>query len=683
MNRTKKLLSLLLAFVMVFLVACGGPQGGGKKKESTGESKSESTETKTEGTKLEPKELKVAGANSITTMDYLVSGKQADNGWNVNFVETLLDYNNVGQLVGSLAESWESSDNSKVWTFKLRKGVNWVDYQQNVVGEVKAQDFVTGLRHVAEFKSQTSWIVSDLVKGFDKYMSSSFSDEEWKKVGVEAVDDYTVRYTLKTPAPYFGDIATYVTLMPVNKEFLESKGEGCALGKPNPESCTFGNTTPNSILYNGAFVLESFDEKSQLVIAKNEHFWDKDNVQLTKVTEIYDDGKNPYSIKSGYENGTYPSFALRASWSDYDKIAEEYKEYTREALPNGTTFGIIMNFNRQKYDYTKYASDETLKARTKKALLNENFRKALRAAADKGAAIASTVPEKLAKATLRNINNFPTVGNTTDGKGYFDLVTEEYNKKTGEKRNLSDGQDAFLSKEEALKYIEAAKAEGVEFPVHLDLPVIETDDTLMKRASSLIQSVKANTDGQIIVERVAIPQKDVYQITLNNQDPAGSDYDISTFTGWGPDYNDPSSFVGTFTNNGTYMKSIGLGSVKEDGTPADAELKKQLGFEEYNELYKKANDIVDDHDARFKAFAKADSLLLEKALFIPTSMQTRTQSVSKLKPFEGAYTSVGMSGSKYKNTKLLDKAVKTSEYEAAKAEWEKKVEEAAKSSKKQ
>lgn len=100
MNRTKKLLSLLLAFVMVFLVACGGPQGGGKKKESTGESKSESTETKTEGTKLEPKELKVAGANSITTMDYLVSGKQADNGWNVNFVETLLDYNNVGQLVG-------------------------------------------------------------------------------------------------------------------------------------------------------------------------------------------------------------------------------------------------------------------------------------------------------------------------------------------------------------------------------------------------------------------------------------------------------------------------------------------------------------------------------------------------------------------------------------------------------
>ena len=683
MNRTKKLLSLLLAFVMVFLVACGGPQGGGKKKESTGESKSESTETKTEGTKLEPKELKVAGANSITTMDYLVSGKQADNGWNVNFVETLLDYNNVGQLVGSLAESWESSDNSKVWTFKLRKGVNWVDYQQNVVGEVKAQDFVTGLRHVAEFKSQTSWIVSDLVKGFDKYMSSSFSDEEWKKVGVEAVDDYTVRYTLKTPAPYFGDIATYVTLMPVNKEFLESKGEGCALGKPNPESCTFGNTTPNSILYNGAFVLESFDEKSQLVIAKNEHFWDKDNVQLTKVTEIYDDGKNPYSIKSGYENGTYSSFALRSSWSDYDKIAEEYKEYTKEELPNGTTFGIVMNFNRQKYDYTKYASDETLKARTKKALLNENFRKALRAAADKGAAIASTVPEKLAKAALRNINNFPTVGNTTDGKGYFDLVTEEYNKKTGEKRNLSDGQDAFLSKEEALKYIEAAKAEGVEFPVHLDLPVIETDDRLMKRASSLIQSVKDNTDGQIIVERVAIPQKDVYQITLNNQDPAGSDYDISTFTGWGPDYNDPSSFVGTFTNNGTYMKSIGLGSVKEDGTPADAELKKQLGFEEYNELYKKANDIVDDHDARFKAFAKADSLLLEKALFIPTSMQTRVQFVSKYKPFEEAYTSVGMSGSKYKNTRLLDKPVKTSEYEAAKAEWDKKVEEAAKSSKKQ
>lgn len=685
MNNSKKLLSLLLALVMVFLVACGGPQGGDKTtgetttetSPSTAETKAEGNDTASETESFEPKELKIAGGNDMGTMDYLVSSKSADNIWSVNFVETLLDYNNVGQLVGSLAETWEATENNTVWTFNLRKGVQWVDHQENVIAELTAEDFVTGLRHVADFDSQTSWIVSGTVKGLEDYIASDKSDDAWSKVGVEAVDKYTVRYTLTKPTPYFADIATYVTLMPLNKEFLESKGEGCKLGAPDTNNCSFGSTTPDSILYNGAFILESFDSKSQLVIKKNNHFWDKDNVQLTKVTEIYDDGQNPYSIKSGFESGTYPSFALRSSWSDYDQIAEQYKEYTRKTLPNSTTFGIVMNFNRQSFEYTNYATDEVKRENTKKALRNENFRKALRAAADKVAILAATAPLDVAKDTVRNINNFPTVG-TVEGKGYFEVVQEEYNKNTGESRDLSDGQDAFLSKDEALKYIEAAKAEGIEFPVHLDYPVIETSDPLMKRASSFVQSVKENTDGQILIEIVAKPDKEVFQITYYNQDPAGSDYDISTFSGWNPDYNDPSSFTGIFTNVGGNMKSSGLGTFNEDGTPADAELKAELGFDKYNELYEEANAITDDHDARYKAFAKVDAFLLEKALFIPTAMRTRLVLVSKIKPFTVGYSEVGLTKEKFKYVRLLDEVVTTAEYEAAKAEWEKKVEEAAK-----
>ena len=58
---------------------------------------------------------------------------------------------------------------------------------------------------------------------------------------IKALDDYTLEYTLEAPTPYFHTITTLVQfLMPVNQEFLESKGEGCKLGAPDPGNCSFG-----------------------------------------------------------------------------------------------------------------------------------------------------------------------------------------------------------------------------------------------------------------------------------------------------------------------------------------------------------------------------------------------------------------------------------------------------------
>ena len=152
-----------------------------------------------------------------------------------------------------------------------------------------------------------------------------------------------------------------------------------------------------------------------------------------------------------------------------------------------------------------------------------------------------------------------------------------------------------------------AKKEGIVFPVNLDLITIETDDRLVKQANSFKQSVEENTDGQIIVHVVLAPEDVVYGVTYYNEDPSAADYDISTFTGWGPDYSDPKSFAETMSPTvGTLMTSLGLGTVDIEGNVQDLEIKKNLGLMEYEELYQAAQKETSDFDKRYDLFAKAD-----------------------------------------------------------------------------
>ena len=182
-------------------------------------------------------------------------------------------------------------------------------------------DFGTDAQSISPYIASTFYAVdryATFKTGYQEYYDGGdFSDEAWANVGIKAVDDYTVEYTMEAPVPYFASMTTYSILYPINREFLESKGTGCALGSPDPTACEFGTTAPDSILYNGGFILDTFDLKSQTVMVKNEQYWDVENVHLDSVTYIYDDGSDPYSTIRGFEQGTYASAALNASWEDY------------------------------------------------------------------------------------------------------------------------------------------------------------------------------------------------------------------------------------------------------------------------------------------------------------------------------------------------------------------------------
>ena len=676
----KKLLVALLALLMVLtLTACGkkdeAPVTGGE--EPTGEVATfDVNAVDVSSLKLaNTKEYVYSDSREVASMDYLVTALASDHQYNVNFVDGLVICDSYGAYQPAVAESWTANEDATVWTFKLKKGVKWVTAAGDEYGEVTAEDFVTGLRHAAEFQSGTAYVVSS-VEGFSDYMSAGdYSDEAWAKVGVKAVDDYTVEYTLNAPTPYFYTQVEYTVFYPVNKTFLESKGDGCKLGTPDTNSCTFGQATPDSILYNGAYILSSFDVKSQTVMVKNPAYYAADEVYLEKVTVIYDEGSDPYEMIRSFEQNVYAYAGLSTQWGDevFNEMMAKYDGYVNPTLSNYYAFGIVFNYNRVTYENTAHADDAD-KENTKAAIRNENFRLAMKSAFDAQAYLEVSAPTEIAKATLRNINGVPNLVSTSDGTLYGTLVEDAYEEITGTRVSLADGQWPWLSKENALAYIEAAKADGITFPVHVDMLVIETSDRITKQGLSFKQSIEENTDGQIIVDLIMRDQDTVQNIAYYSESWDEADYDISTFTGWGPDYVDPKSFVEIYSPvDGYYMHSCGLtdkGATQSDDFGADDELKTQLGFYEYEELYRAADAITDDLDARYAAFAKADAYLLAHGLYIPTSMQTRSARVSHIVPFSAPYSS-GVSQYKYRGVQLQEDVVTTEQYQAAMAAWEK------------
>ena len=191
----------------------------------------------------------------ITTLNYLYTSTTNEFALAANVIDTLVEYDQYGNIQPSLAESWDVSEDGTVYTFHLRDGITWVDHNGEYYADVKAQDFVSAAQYVlnAQNASSTASIMYGLIAGAEEYYLGTSTPEEgedpypvteWDTVGVKALDDKTLEYTLKNPTPYFLSSLTYVCFMPVNGDFLAAQGEN------------FGVATSNdSILYCGAYIL--------------------------------------------------------------------------------------------------------------------------------------------------------------------------------------------------------------------------------------------------------------------------------------------------------------------------------------------------------------------------------------------------------------------------------------------
>ena len=600
-------------------------------------------------------------------LNYLTTGKAATANITSNVIDGLLENDRYGNFVPSMAEDWSVSKDGLTYTYTLRKDAKWYTSEGEEYAEVKAQDFVTGLKYAADKKSDGLYLVQESIKGLDAYVKGEITD--FSQVGIKALDDYTVQYTLNKPESFWNSKTTMGVLAPVNEEFLNSKGDDFAKG-----------TDPGSILYNGPFLLKSIVAKSSVEFEKNPNYWDKDNVHLDKVKLSFWDGQDTNKPTEAFKDGSFTMarlFPTSASYSETEKAFKDNIVYTQQ---DSTTYLVGTNIDRQSYKYTSKTTDEE-KTSTKKALLNKDFRQAIAFGFDRTAYASQVNGASGATKLLRNLFVPPTFVQA-DGKNFGELVKEKLVTYGDEwsKVNLDDAQDGLYNpdkaKAEFAKAKAALQAEGVKFPIHLDMPVDQTNTTKVQRVQSFKQSVEENLGSDnVVIDIQQLQKDDVQNITYFAETAAGEDWDISDNVGWSPDYIDPSTYLDIIKPSVGENTKTYLGF--DSGTNNAAA--KQVGLEDYEKMVVEAGEETTDVSKRYEKYAAAQAWLTDSALLIPTTSQTGRPMLSKMVPFTLPFAYSGNKGMSeallYKYLEVQDKAVTTEEYQKAQEKWLKEKEE--------
>ena len=278
-----------------------------------------------------------------SSLNYLAENRATTNDIVTNLVDGLMENDQYGNYVPSLAEDWTVSQDGLTYTYKLRKDAKWYTYEGEEYAPVTAQDFVTGLKYAADKKSEALYLVQDSVAGLDDYINGKTTD--FSTVGVKAIDDQTVQYTLTRPEPYWNSKTTSTILFPLNADFLKSKGDD------------FGKVDPSSILYNGPFLMKSFVSKSVIEFKKNPNYWDEKNVFVDDVKLAYYDGSDQDALARNFVEGVYSYARLYPNSSSFEGIKEKNKDNIIYSMQNATSYYINFNLDRKSYNFTSKSSD--------------------------------------------------------------------------------------------------------------------------------------------------------------------------------------------------------------------------------------------------------------------------------------------------------------------------------------
>ncbi|KGF32241.1 peptide ABC transporter substrate-binding protein [Streptococcus infantis] len=601
------------------------------------------------------------------SLNYLTTGKAAVANITSNVVDGLMENDRYGNFVPSMAEDWSVSQDGLTYTYTIRKDAKWYTSEGEEYAPVKAQDFVTGLKYAADNKSEALYLVQESIKGLDAYVKGEVKD--FSEVGIKAIDDQTVQYTLNKPETFWNSKTTMGILAPVNEEFLTSKGSDFAKA-----------TDPSSILYNGPFLLKSLVAKSSVEFEKNPNYWDKDNVHIDKVKLSFWDGQDTGKLADTFKDGGFSMARLFPTSAGYPELEKEFKDNIVYTPQDSATFLVGTNIDRQSYKYTSKTTDEQ-KTSTKKALLNKDFRQAIAFGFDRTAYASQVNGESGASKLLRNLF-VPPAFVQADGKNFGDLVKEKLVTYGDEWKdvNLDDAQDGLYNPEKAKAEFAKAKtalqAEGVQFPIHLDMPVDQTNTTKVQRVQSLKQSLEATLGTDNVVIDIQQLQKDeVLNVTYFAETAAGEDWDLSDNVGWSPDYIDPSTYLDIIKPSVGENTKTYLGF--DSGTNNAAA--KQVGLEDYEKMVVEADNEVTDVSKRYDKYAAAQAWLTDSALIIPTTSQTGRPMLSKMVPFTLPFAYSGNKGMSeallYKYLELQDKPVTADEYQKAQDKWKKEKEE--------
>lgn len=526
MAKKTKWLFVLLAIMLVVLVGCYGKDnttsGNTTNNNETDHASSDGEDT------IASQELHLVATGDLTTMSSLGSvDALAVTAMNSVF-EGLYRIGPENTPIPGMAESHEVSEDGTVYTFKIRKDAVWSNGTP-----VTAHDFEYAWKRAINPETQAiySYLMLDIKNAANVQTEEDPLYGKVEEIGIKAINDETLEVQLNAPIPYFISLTTYAPFFPLNKEFTESQGDQYALEAEN-------------MIYNGPFMMESWQHGQGWTFVKNESYWDKDTVKLTKITQkIVKDTATAVNL---YEAGEIDTAELSSEYVAQYKDSPEYSTFLK---PN--TYFIRMN-HENKY------------------LSNLNIRKAIDMAWDK---------QGFADVILQD-GSIPAYylvpqGLSTDDKG------NDFRDGNGDmnKTNIELAKEAWAT---------GLKELGVD---QVKLEFLTYDRAESKKAAEFIKNqLETNLEG---LELTINMQPNKQKLALEG----AVDFDLD-YGGWGPDYQDPMTYIELFESTAYYNQS----NYKNE--KADALIKQA----------KTTSNVTE----RWELMQQAEKLMMEDVAFAPT-----------------------------------------------------------------
>ncbi len=519
--------------------------------------------------------------------------------------EGLLAYDAKNVQQPALAESWEKSADGLTYTFHIRKGVKWVTYQGTEITDVKADDWVAAVQHAADCGGLLSSVIP-CVKNLPEYVSGDVTD--FSQVGVKAVDDYTLVFTLSEPTPWFETVLGYSAVAPLCREYYTSQGGKFGAEFDNGADDYYYGKDPQHIAYCGPYLVTNYTYQNTIAYSKNPAYWNADAVTIDTITVRYNDGTDPLLGWNSFIGGTTASLGLGAAALEQAKATKVpddpdgknyFDKYAYTVLDDDTSFINWININR--YAYANFNDESVMRSpqtvtqaeRTAAAKLNHNFRMALAMARDRATSNAYSVGEDLKYAALTNsytpgsfivsakeftVDINGTATTFPAGTYYGEVLQAQldadnagikaWDPAGNDGAGSSFGFDGWYNPTKAKEYLDKAveelAAEGIlvskEYPIYLDYCYRDYSTTGQSIDQATKKSIEDALGGLVIINLISSEgdSDNVSNAAYKGEFGYQFNFDFGGSSGWGPDYGDAQTYLDTMLPTGGMMQNVGL-----------------------------------------------------------------------------------------------------------------------------
>lgn len=414
---------------------------------------------------------------------------------------------------------------------------------------VTAHDFVFAWQRAADPETGSTYGPYMMAGTIKNAAAIAQGELDKSELGITAQDDQTLVVSLERPIPYFLSLMAFGTFYPQKEAYVTEHGDQYAMDS-------------DKLLSNGPFVLTNWDAAAMSwELEKNPEYWDAETVKLDKVEfNIVPDpgtGVNLYETGEADRAGLAGEFAMQ--YADDEEVVRVLKPSV-----------YYLQFNQER------EGEAT-------PLANPKLRKALALSFNK---------QDLADVVLAN-GSIPA-DFLVPTEFTFDANNEDF-------RQVNGDMMEFNAEEAKVLWAEGLEEEGL---TEVSLEYLSGDTELSKKIDAYMKDqMEGNLEG-LTLEMSQVP----FNVLLDKNE--AQDYDIQS-TGWGPDFQDPITFLDLFATESP-QNTMAYSNEQVDALLEQANGELALKPEERWQALAEVEKILVEEDAAIANMYQFGSMALQK-----------------------------------------------------------------------